>query len=50
MVAPLALDGGSDPPPRLVSKNLEDFRATQDSIGRAKNLGHDSRGHLGEVT
>lgn len=49
LASPLCLDSCSEPPARLVSKNLEDFRGTQDSIGRAKNLGHALRGHLGEV-
>lgn len=49
LASPLCLDSGSEPPARLVSKNLEDFRETQDSIGRAKNLGHSLREHLGKV-
>eukprot|EP00903_Cladosiphon_okamuranus_P009925 g9422.t1 len=46
--SPLSLDNGSEPPKRIVSKKLEDFRETQDTIGRAKNLGHDPRDHLGK--
>ena len=47
--APLCLDDGGEPPSRLVSKKLDDFRETQDAIGRAKNLGHSNRDHLGKV-
>eukprot|EP00752_Nemacystus_decipiens_P012830 g11362.t1 len=46
--SPLCLDNGTEPPKRIVSKKLDDFRETQDTIGRAKNLGHDPRDHLGK--
>lgn len=46
---PLRLDCGSESHSRLVSKKLDDFRETQDVVGRVKNLGHDSRDHLGQV-
>ncbi|CAN0502057.1 unnamed protein product, partial [Ectocarpus sp. 12 AP-2014] len=45
--SPLCLDSGSEPS-RLVSKKLDDFRETQDTIGRANNLGHDPRNQLGK--
>ena len=47
--SPLCLDNGGEPSKRIVSKKLDDFRETQDTIGRAKNLGHDPRDHLGKV-
>ncbi|CAM9121289.1 unnamed protein product [Hapterophycus canaliculatus] len=46
LASPLCLDDGGEPPSRLVTKKLDDFRETQDKIGRARNLGHDSRDHL----
>lgn len=49
LASPLCLDNGLEPPRRLVSKKLDDFRETQDTIGLVKNLGHDSREHLGKV-
>lgn len=49
LALPLCLDSGSEPPSRIVSKKLDNFKETQDMIGRVKNLGHDSRDHLGEV-
>lgn len=50
LAMPLRLDCGSESHSRLVSKKLDDFRETQDVVGRVKNLGHDSRDHLGKVT
>lgn len=47
--SPLSLDNGSKLPRRILSKKLDDFKETQDAIGRAKNLGHDPRDHLGKV-
>lgn len=49
LAVPLSLDCGGEPHSRLVSKKLDDFRETQDVVGRVKNLGHDSRDHLGKV-
>lgn len=49
LASPLSLEHGVEPPCRLVSKKLDDFRKTQDLIGRAKNLGHEPRDHLGKV-
>eukprot|EP00904_Undaria_pinnatifida_P010860 jgi/Undpi1/6904/HiC_scaffold_21.g09379.m1 len=48
LARPLRLDSGSEPDSRLVSKRLDDFRETQDVVGRVKSLGHDSRDHLGK--
>ncbi|CAM9156332.1 unnamed protein product [Ectocarpus sp. 4 AP-2014] len=47
LASPLCLDSGSEPS-RLVSKKLDDFRETQDTLGRANNLGHDPRNQLGK--
>ncbi|CAM9721874.1 unnamed protein product [Scytosiphon promiscuus] len=48
LASPLCLDSGGEPPSGVVSKKLDDFRETQDTIGRARNLGHNSRDHLGK--
>ncbi|CAN0385753.1 unnamed protein product [Ascophyllum nodosum] len=45
---PLCLHNAAEPPRRLAQKTIEDFRDTQDILGHVKNLGHDSRDHLGK--
>lgn len=45
----LCLHGSGEPQKRIVSRKLDDFLETQDITGRVKNLGHDSRDHLGKV-
>ncbi|CAN0155213.1 unnamed protein product, partial [Discosporangium mesarthrocarpum] len=44
----LRSDGGNAPARRLACKKTEDFKGSHDLLGRAKNLGSDSREALGK--